>query len=209
MFPFFYAEQIESKTKNENKMENNENKMEDNENKTERHIPVKPIPVKPSEFPRLSIRLRTDLMTDQNQPKTTKIDQTSPKSDSSPSEGAKNVSPKPKKVRKKKKKKAIQDVGYYDDLQIIKELSPKRKSITTKIKDGCSTSTFKSNAAEFIYDHLIRTQEKVKQSTVEKSDACFNITICPICKQTFWRSNEYTEHMKVYHQETTQSQGKF
>ena len=178
--------------------------MEENENKTESHIPVKPIPVKPSEFPRLSIRLRTDLV-DQNQSKTTKIDQTSPKSDSTET---KNVSPKPKKIRKKKKKKPIQDVGYYDDLQIIKELSPKRKSITTKIKDGCSTSSFKSNAAEFIYDHLIRTHGKVKQSIIDQSDAYFNITICPICKQTFWRSNEYNEHMKVYHHESTQSKGK-
>ena len=176
-----------------------------------RHIPVKPIPVKPSDFSsfqkRLLIRLRTDLM-EQNQEKTEK---TQPETISKPlsSPETTNVSPKPKKIRKKKKKKQIQDVGYYDDLQIIKELSPKRKSISTKIKDGSNGSTtFKSNAAEFIYDNLIRTYGNVRTST-EQSNAfpIPNITICPICKQTFWNSVEYTEHMKAKHPEANQNQG--
>ena len=178
--------------------------MEDpTESKSSSHIPIKPVPSKPSECPssvkKTFSRLSSTDLKSNHQP-LVKPATERPKSPEKPSESTETTesSPdkneaesKPKKKRgKKKKKKVIEDVGYYDDLQIIKELSPKKKTLPP---NGNQT-TFKSNAAEFIYSQILELKNQNEQPKT-----CFNITVCPICKKTFWESEQYSQHMESEH----------
>ena len=160
------------------------------------HIPVKPIPTKP--LPRLP---STDLKSS-NEPlakepeSKQKSPEIPPKTVVPETKDKPELEAKPKKKRgKKKKKKVIENVGYYDDLQIIKELSPKKKTFPSS-----QTNAFKSNAAEYVYKQLLEMNGGNPKDKEESK--LVNITICPICKQTFWKSDEYSEHMKTEHLET-------
>ena len=164
------------------------------ESKSSSHIPIKPVPSKPSECPssvkKTFSRLpSTDLKSNHQPLVKPATEKPSESTESSPDKNEAESKPK-KKRGKKKKKKVIEDVGYYDDLQIIKELSPKKKTFPPK----SNQTTFKSNAAEFIYSQILELKNQNEQPKT-----CFNITVCPICKKTFWESEQYSQHMENEH----------
>ena len=159
------------------------------------HIPVKPIPTKP--LPRLP---STDLKSS-NEPlakepeSKQKSPEIPPKTVVPETKDKPELEAKPKKKRgKKKKKKVIENVGYYDDLQIIKELSPKKKTFPSS-----QTNAFKSNAAEYVFKQLLemngpKDQEESKlvnirnvriKALLRKDLGCCGLSLVVLCLLAF------------------------